>query len=211
MKYLYSPPSILKLFYKDYFWNTSNNKILLTFDDGPTEKTTPIILELLNQNWIKAAFFCVGENVIKYPDLSRQLISEGHLVANHTMKHKLITKIKRDEAALEIKSFNDLMKEQFDYEVKYFRPPHGRFNLKTNGLLKEHNLKCVMWSLLSQDYENNIEKVKFGIDKHLKQNSIVVFHDNVKSTSIIVESLKYAIETASKKGLEFGEPEDCLK
>ena len=68
-----------------------------------------------------------------------------------------------------------------------------------------------MWSLLAHDYENNIKKVKHGIDKYLRRNSIIVFHDNLKSNSIIEDSINYTIEVAANKGFEFGEPEDCLK
>ena len=207
----YCPPLIVKKIFSESVWNTSNNKILLTFDDGPAESTTPSIIGLLKKNNIRAAFFCVGENIQKYPGLAKELIIEGNMIANHTMKHKLITKISNDEAEMEIKSFNNLLKKKFDYDVNYFRPPHGRFNFKTNGLLKKQNLKCVMWSLLAHDYENNIKKVKHGIDKYLRRNSIIVFHDNLKSNSIIEESINYTIEVAAKKGFEFGEPEDCLK
>jgi peptidoglycan/xylan/chitin deacetylase (PgdA/CDA1 family) len=207
----YRPPIIVKKIFSDFIWETSNNKILLTFDDGPTESSTLKILEILNRNKIKAVFFCEGRNIKKYPDLTTQMISEGHVIANHSMTHKLITKISKDEASEEIQSFNNLMKEKFNYEVKYFRPPHGRFNLRTNGLLKNLNLKCVMWSLLSHDYENEIHKVKYGIDEYLKRKSIIVFHDNINSTSIIEESLIYTIESAARKGYEFGEIEDCLK
>jgi hypothetical protein len=68
-----------------------------------------------------------------------------------------------------------------------------------------------MWNLLSYDYENNIDKVKYAIDNHLNENSIIVFHDSAKCIRIIEESLNYTIEQADKKGLKFGEPEDCLK
>jgi peptidoglycan/xylan/chitin deacetylase (PgdA/CDA1 family) len=201
----------VKKLFNDFIWQTSNNKILLTFDDGPTEITTTKILDLLAKNGIKAGFFCVGKNIRMYPELTNQIITEGHLIANHTMEHKLLTKMNNNEALEEIRSFNDLMKEKFSYDVKFFRPPHGRFNLRTNGLLKELNLINVMWSLLSYDYENDIEKVRRGIDNHLRENSIVVFHDNFNSNSIIEESLDFTIEIATKKAFEFGEPEDCLR
>ena len=207
----YCPPVLIKKLFDDFIWQTTNNKILLTFDDGPTEKSTPVILESLNKHKIKAAFFCVGENIQKYSKLTEHLIDEGHLIANHTMKHNVFTKITREESAEEINSFVDLLKVNFNYNVKYFRPPHGRFNLKTNRLLKKQNLKCVMWSLLSHDYKNKFEKVKFGIDKYLKENSIIVFHDNSKSNSIIEESLNYIIKIAAEKGYQFGEPEECLR
>ena len=59
--------------------------------------------------------------------------------------------------------------------------------------------------------KNDIEKVRRGIDNHLRENSIVVFHDNFNSNSIIEESLDFTIEIATKKAFEFGEPEDCLR
>lgn len=207
----YSPPIIVKKLFNDFIWQTSNNKILITFDDGPSAITTPKILDLLAKNGKRAAFFCVGKNICSDPELTNQIIKEGHLIANHTMEHKLLNKMNNNEALEEIRSFNELMKEKFNYEVKYFRPPHGRFNLRTNGLLKKLDLKNVMWSLLSYDFENDIERVKHGIDNYLRENSIVVFHDNIKSNSIIEESLNYTINVAASKAFEFGEPEDCLR
>ena len=207
----YSPPFIVKKLFNDFIWQTSNNKILITFDDGPSAATTPRILDFLSRNEIRAAFFCVGKNIRKDPELTRQVIKEGHLIANHTMEHKLLNKMNNTEALEEIRGFNELMKEKFNYDIKYFRPPHGRFNLRTKGLLKTLDLKNVMWSLLSYDYENDLEKVKHGIDNHLRENSIVVFHDNIKSNSIIEESLNYTLNVAAKKAFDFGEPEDCLR
>ncbi len=207
----YRPPFVVQKLFNDFIWQTTNDKILLTFDDGPTEIITPKILGLLRKKNIRAAFFCVGRNVQMSPGLILELINDGHLIANHTMKHRVLTRLTRDESLEEIRSFNELIKEKFNYEVKYFRPPYGRFNLRTNNLLKKLSLKNVMWSLLSHDYENAINKVRFGIDKYLKRNSIIVFHDNVKSNSIIEGSLEYTLNIAANRGFEFGEPEDCLK
>ena len=207
----YRPPLIIKKLFKDFIWQTSNDKILITFDDGPSEIATEKILNILANNGIRAMFFCVGENVRKYPELVKRLIEDGHLIANHTMKHQLINKLTIDEVIDDIKSFNDLLNDFFNYNVKYFRPPHGKFDLRTNTILKKQGMQCVMWSLLSKDYENNLEIVKYGMDKKLNSNSIIVFHDNLKSGSIIEDSIKYTIEVASKKGFKFGEPENCLK
>jgi peptidoglycan/xylan/chitin deacetylase (PgdA/CDA1 family) len=201
----------VKKLFNDFIWQTSNNKILITFDDGPSATTTPKILDLLAKNEIRAAFFCLGKNIRSDPELTNQIIKEGHLIANHTMEHKLLNRMNNTEALEELRSFNKLMKEKFNYDIKYFRPPQGRFNLRTKGLLKNLDLKNVMWSLLSYDFENDFEKVKYGIDNYLRENSIVVFHDNIKSNSIIEESLNYTINFAENNAFEFGEPEDCLR
>ena len=71
--------------------------------------------------------------------------------------------------------------------------------------------KNVMWNLLTYDFENDIKKVQYAIDNYLSENSLIVFHDNKKSSNIIEDSLKYSIEQAAKKGYQFGEPENCLK
>jgi len=183
----------------------------LTFDDGPTEAATLKILNILKAINLKAVFFCVGSNIKKNPELTERILSDGHIIANHTMNHKLLTHINREESIAELSSFNELMKEKYNYDVKYFRPAHGKFNLRTNKLLNELRLKCVMWNLLTYDYENDSEKVKYSIDNYLKENSVIVFHDNIKSSIIIEESLNYTIDQAVKRGFTFGEPEDCLK
>ncbi|NWG27242.1 MAG: polysaccharide deacetylase family protein [Ignavibacteriaceae bacterium] len=205
-----SPKLIPKLF-SNFTWKTSNNKILLTFDDGPTEAATLKILTVLNANHLKAVFFCVGNNINNQQALAGKILSDGHTIANHTMNHELLTKMNRKELISDITAFNDLMKDKFNYDVKFFRPPYGIFNLRTNGVLNELKIKCVMWNLLTYDYENNIEKVKYAIDNYLKENSIIVFHDSIKCSDIIEEALNYTIEQAKKKGLKFGEPEECLK
>lgn len=211
MRYKYHPPIVVQKLFNNFIWESSGNKILLTFDDGPTEAATLRILNFLRANKLKVVFFCVGNNIVLYPALAAKIIEGGHVIANHTMNHKLLIKMGREESIDEITSFNNLLKEKFNHNVKYFRPPHGRFNLRTNSILNELNMKCVMWNLLSFDYENKIEKVKYAIDKYLNENSIIVFHDSIKCSDIIEESLNYTIEQADKKGLKFGEPEDCLK
>jgi len=207
----YRPPLLIQKLFGNFIWKTSNNKILLTFDDGPTEVTTLKILKILNTNKLKAVFFCVGNNIKNQQALAERILLDGHTIANHTMNHKLLTKMSREESIVELSAFNDLMKEKFNYNVKYFRPAHGRFNMKTNSLLNEQNMKCVMWNLLTYDYENKIEKVKYAIDNYINENSILVFHDSIKCSDIIEEALNYTIEQAGKKGFKFGEPEDCLK
>jgi peptidoglycan-N-acetylglucosamine deacetylase len=211
LRYKYHPPIIVQKLFNNFIWKTSNNKILLTFDDGPTEAATLKILSILRSNQIKAVFFCVGNNIKQQPELAEKILEDGHTIANHTMSHRLLTQMNGEESIQEINSFNDLMKEKFNYTVKYFRPPHGWFNLRTNSILNSLNMKCVMWSLLTYDYENEIEKVKYAIDKYLKANSIIAFHDSIKCSDIIEEALSYTFEQADKKGFKFGEPEDCLK
>ncbi len=211
MKYKFNPPFLVKKLFSEFIWESQLNKILLTFDDGPIPQTTEMILNFLKEQKLKVCFFCVGDNCKKYPKLTALLINEGHIIANHTFHHKKITLLKKDKLQTEINSFDKLLKDEFNYEVKYFRPPHGRFNLSTAAYLKNKNLINVMWSLLTYDYKNDIKLVKFAVQNHLQKNSIVVLHDSVKSKNIIIDSLKIILDEADRKGFQIGAPAECLK
>jgi peptidoglycan/xylan/chitin deacetylase (PgdA/CDA1 family) len=211
MRYKYDPPGLIKNIFKDFYWNTINDKILLTFDDGPVPESTELILSVLSDYRIKALFFCVGDNIRKYPELIKIILQEGHTIGNHTFNHKVLKTLSYQEKINQIQSVNFLMKEQFDYSIKYFRPPHGKFQLSTESLMKQLNLKNVMWSLLTYDYKNNLELVKFAVTNFLNKNSIVVLHDSIKSKDIIRDSINFIIEKANEKKFIFGEPSECLK
>jgi peptidoglycan/xylan/chitin deacetylase (PgdA/CDA1 family) len=210
MKYLYNPPIILKKIFSDFSWNTNNGKVLLTFDDGPNPGTTEIILKKLSEEKIKALFFCVGNNVQKYPDLINQIKEAGHTLGNHTFNHKILNKISDEEKDYQISSVNQLFNDQFGIKIKYFRPSHGRFQLSTQSLMKKHNLKNIMWSLLTYDYKNDLSIVKFAVEKYLKSNSIIVLHDSNKSKNIISDSISLIADEVRKRNYQFGEAEECL-
>lgn len=211
MKYLYDPPFLIKKLFNGFSWNTKNQKLLLTFDDGPNAGTTEMILKQLDNMKIKAMFFCVGENVKRFPQLAKEIIVGGHTIGNHTFNHKVLKTISYDERVEQITSFNNLLKNSFDYDVKYFRPPHGKFQLSTRSMLDELSLKNVMWSLLTYDYKNSIDVVKFAVREYLKKDSIIVLHDSEKSKQVIRDSISVIADEADKRGFVFGDAEECLK
>lgn len=211
MKYHYNPPGIIKKMFGSFAWDSACGKILLTFDDGPNESTTGAILNLLSEKGLKGVFFCVGANVKKHPELVKKILAGGHVIANHTFNHKKLTELSFMESIHETNSFTLLMKDEFGYDVEYFRPPHGKFKPGTASLIKKCGLKNVMWSLLTYDYKNDMKVVKFAVEKYLRNDSIVVMHDSVKSEKIIGDTINLVVETALKRGYEIGEPQECLR
>lgn len=210
MKFQYNPPFIVKKIFRKYYWNTTNGEILLTFDDGPNPGTTEVILDILDKENIKAIFFCVGSNVSKHPVLTENIIKQGHIIANHTYNHQDVLFYNR-RTEKEIKSFNSLLNDLFDYKVEYFRPPHGRFGIRLAGVLESFNLHNVMWSLLTYDYKNDINIVKFALQNYLASDSIVVFHDSKKSKDVIKESIKILVDISKMQDFKIGVPWECLK
>lgn len=211
MKFRYNPPVVVKKMFSAFQWESKISKVLLTFDDGPIPETTPAILESLSKHNIQAAFFCVGGNVQRYPELYMNLVREGHLVCNHTFNHKPLTNLSRTAAVDQVEKFNDLLKREFGVDILYFRPPHGRFNLSTPSLMKEMNLQNVMWSLMTYDFRNDLNVVKFAVANYLQKNSIVVLHDSIKSKEIIADSISYIAEECRRKGFQIGAPAECLR
>lgn len=210
MKSQYDPPFIIKQIFPGFQWESKIDKILLTFDDGPVYGNTDIILRKLNDFKVKAVFFCVGNNILKSTSLASEILKEGHIIGNHTFNHSKLTMPSFDNYA-EIDRFNELAKDKLGYDVKYFRPPHGRFNLSTGKLLKNKKLTNIMWSLLTYDFKGNSSLVKYSVVKYLKKNSIIVLHDSLKSRDIILDSISFIADEVSGKGFRFGEPAECLK
>jgi len=211
IKYFFNPPQIVKKIFSDFIWETSNNQILLTFDDGPVIESTEMILDILKEHNKRGVFFCVGNNVKKNPALVKKIIEARHIIGNHTFNHSILTKLDDASISAQIDSFNYFVNDNLNHTVKYFRPPHGKFNFRIKKILKKKKLTNIMWSLLTYDYKNDFGIVRNSIDKYLKANSIIVFHDSIKSAAIIRQSLDYLFEAVDKKGFTIGEPEECLK
>src|SRR5215210_7589023 len=95
------------------------NKIFLTFDDGPHPTITPFVLKCLKQFNAKATFFCIGKNVKQYPDVYQQIIDEGHKVGNHTYNHLNGWKTG------DIIYLKNVILAQQAIDSSLFRPPYG--------------------------------------------------------------------------------------
>lgn len=208
---MYSPPKVLKMMFPKSIWNSKSDKILLTFDDGPNPETTDMILEELEKQNIKALFFCVGENAVDNPKLIESIANEGHTIGNHTHSHQNIMLKSKSVIDRQIKVCSNALFDITGERTKYFRPPHGKFDHRTNYFMKSHQLTNVMWSLLTYDYKNDLNIVKFAVQNYLTKNSIIVLHDSIKSKNIIRSSIETIAEIASTKSYEFGEPSECLK
>lgn len=194
-----SPPKALRNLYPQCFWNLPNeqNKIYLTFDDGPTPELLPFILETLDKYQVKATFFCVGENITKQPSLFRKML-EKHVVGNHTFNHMNGWKAKNYSYYRNVKKFDEV------YQSCIFRPPYGRISrTQAKHISKKYNI--IMWDVLSYDYDKNTspKKCLANVVKNTKSGSVIVFHDNVKATKNLTYALPRAIEQLLSKGFIF--------
>lgn len=172
--------------------------VFLTFDDGPIPEVTPYVLDLLREKNIKATFFCVGDNVRKYPALFKQLIDEGHQVGNHTFNHLQGFKNNLDYYADNVERADALINSPF------FRPPHGQFSFFHKWKLRK-NYSIILWDLVTRDYNRKLsgEKVFSIVQKYVRNGSIIVFHDSLKAEKNLRYALPKTIDFLIKEGYKF--------
>lgn len=177
---------------------TGEQVLYLTFDDGPVPEVTPQVLAILRENGIKATFFCVGDNVAKYPELFKQIKDEGHSVGNHTFNHVRGFKTKNSAYLENIEKANILIKS------KLFRPPHGTLK-KSQYKVVIQKYKLVMWDVISCDYDPSLkpEQCLNNVINFVRDGSIITFHDSVKAKNNVLTALPKAIEILKAQGYQF--------
>lgn len=201
--FLHKTPSFLFKLYPSLIWKQSAKErvIYLTFDDGPIPGLTPWVLSTLRKFGAKATFFCVGENVKKYPEIFKEIIEEGHAVGNHTFNHLngwdtpdidyLRNTLQADE---EIRKYT---------QTDLFRPPYGRIGRRQIQQLQHKRI--VMWNVLTGDFSPKLssDRVLSKSIKHTSPGAIVVFHDNLKSESNLKHALPAYMSHFSEQGYKF--------
>lgn len=196
----FKPVSILSLFFKGLTWTIPNheNKIFLTFDDGPIPEVTPWVLDVLKARNIKATFFCIGANVVKHPDIYRRILQEGHSTGNHTQNHLSGWTASND------KYLNEIREAAQYITSPLFRPPYGRISPTQFHKIKDQ-YKVIMWSTLSKDYDASLtsDEVYKNATHDVTPGSIIVFHDSLKAEKHLRAVLEKVIDELSARHFIF--------
>lgn len=193
------PEWITKLFPKAVWRMPSGNKTLyLTFDDGPIPEVTPAVLDILKEKNIKSTFFCVGDNVRKYPQLFERILNEGHSVGNHTHNHLQGIKCSTKTYIENIELGNRYIKSNM------FRPPHGWLTQSQyRSIIGKYNI--VMWDVISCDYDRSLkpEQCYRNVIDFVRDGSIITFHDSIKAKKNILSALPKVIDELNAQGYAF--------
>ncbi|MBN8701579.1 MAG: polysaccharide deacetylase family protein [Bacteroidetes bacterium] len=197
---LVKPPILLRKLYPKALWRvaTSEKKIYFTFDDGPIPTITPRILDILKEYNAKATFFCVGENIVKYPTLFDRILTEGHTVGNHSYNHVNSWKVSNADYLANIEKCQEL------YPFTMFRPPYGKMRLSAYRELQK-KYKIVLWDILTMDYSASIsnEQCYLNATNNYGNGSILVFHDNIKAEEKIKTTLPKVLQFYTERGFLF--------
>ena len=192
-------PEILKSVIKNVVWriNPAKKVIYLTFDDGPNSRVTPLVLDILDRFEVKATFFCVGENVSRFPDVFDEVKRRGHTVGNHTFNHLKGFEYATDYYVRNVKKASEFI------DSRLFRPPHGQIKPSQIKALKD-DYRIIMWDFITYDYDKRIEpeKIIAEVKKRSRNGSIVVFHDSLKAEKNVLQVLPEALRFWKENGYE---------
>lgn len=198
---------VIKKIFNNLVWDIPNseNKIYLTFDDGPIPSVTEWVLDVLKSENIKATFFCIGDNIKKYPEIYKRILTEGHQIGNHTFNHLNGWKTKTNYY---IENFKLCETEHSKLNPKHsflFRPPYGKIKPSQSKEIRQLGYKIIMWDVLSYDFDQNIseEKCLKNVISNTSQGSIIVFHDSLKAEKNLKYALPKAIQILKNKGFTF--------
>lgn len=205
MRYFVKTPWLLKKIYSSYTWNitTEEKRLYLTFDDGPHPEITPFVLHELKKYNALATFFCIGKNVLAYPDVYKQILDEGHSVGNHTQNHLNGWKTPNDVY------MKDVAEAANYIDSNLFRPPYGKITMfqarHLRAAMKGRKAKVIMWDVLSADFDTNVTKeqsLEFVILRS-SPGSIIVFHDSEKAFSRLEYALPRMLHHFAENGYNF--------
>lgn len=194
-------PWVLRPFMGKLTWckNPSEKVIYLTFDDGPVPEVTPLVLDILDKYDIKATFFCVGDNVQKYPEVYADVLQRGHKAGNHTYNHLKGFSVSTQEYVENVSKASEYI------DSRLFRPPYGRITCRQRKLLRPL-FEIIMWDLITHDYNRNlsVETIFKTVKRYSRNGSIIVFHDSIKAKNNVLAVLPLAIEYLKAEGYSFG-------
>lgn len=168
------------------------NKVFITFDDGPCPEVTPWVLDILDEYNSKATFFCTGRNVQKYPELFDRIISRGHAIGNHGYEHRSGLMMSAGSYMEDAKKASELIKS------KMFRPPYGRITQRQyRELIKEYQV--ILWSRMTYDFSSR--RIRFDIDR-IQPGDIIVLHDSLKAAENLKRQLPAILRYLTTKRIE---------
>jgi peptidoglycan-N-acetylglucosamine deacetylase len=155
--------------------NKKIGTVALTYDDGPSRKITPQILDILSENNVSATFFVLGRRSVINPDIILQIKLDGHEIANHGYDHTAFTKLSNESMKKQIKLTNDIIYKITNERPLYVRPPYGAYDER---VIKQINHPLILWSIDSNDWRNiPVDDIIDNVLSQLDDGSIILLHD----------------------------------
>jgi peptidoglycan/xylan/chitin deacetylase (PgdA/CDA1 family) len=184
-----------------------SSKIAFTFDDGPDPIYTPLLLDLLKKNEVKATFFVVGSKAKKHPEVIKRMHQEGHLIGIHNYVHHSNWFMSPRRVRKGLEDTATIIETITGVRPVFYRPPWGMLNLL--DFVKKSKYKVILWSIMAEDWRTSggSEKIKHRLS-NIKGGDIILLHDcgetpgaELGAPRNTINALKEILKTVKSKGL----------
>ncbi len=209
----------------NHIYHSDTKRVFLTFDDGPSKTVTPLILDLLKQENIKATFFLLGSRVELNPDIVKREYDEGHYIANHGYSHNytniyqtpqsVVDEFNATEAAIKNALGNQ------EYNSYLFRFPggmpggkHAQLKAEAAQILEQNGVAHLDWNALTSDAagaKTSEEMLQNAISTIGEKNSVVILMHDAGDKILTYEMLPNLISYLREKGYEFKNMYDLIE
>lgn len=180
---------------------SGGNDVALTFDDGPSAYTGPV-LDILDEYGAKATFFIVGRNAKSNVALVRRTVESGHEIGNHTWSHASLTSLAKQARHDEVQGASDVVRSAIGHAPRLFRPPYGAMRPGTNREVRQAGMMPIVWSVDTHDYDPGVtaKKLVARVGKELRPGSIILLHDGGGDRRKTVAALPKILDEIERRG-----------
>jgi peptidoglycan/xylan/chitin deacetylase (PgdA/CDA1 family) len=176
--------------------------IAMTFDDGPSEKLTPELLDLLAQRRIHATFFVIGKNAAEHPEILQRAVREGHEIGNHSWSHPAFGKMSDDRVRAELQKTDDAIRAALGGRPVLMRPPYGSITARQKKWINEEfGYRTILWDVDPLDWKRpGPEVITRRIVSETRPGSIILSHDIHPGT---IRAMPATLDQLQAKGFKF--------
>ncbi len=195
-----------------YMDKSKPKKLYLTFDEGYENGYTSKILDVLKEKNVTATFFITAPYAKEQGELINRMINEGHIIGNHTINHPNLPDLSDVQKIKdELTGMNKLVKDLYNYDMKYLRPPEGVYSEKVLSIANDLGFKSVFWSFAYKDWDINSQKGKdyalSQITPYLHDGAVLLLHAVSKDNA---EAMSEIIDYSRSQGYEFASLDEII-
>lgn len=179
---------------------TREKIVALTYDDGPHPVFTPELLRILHSRHVRVTFFMVGCRMVRWPEIVRETLREGHVVANHTYTHPAdFENLPQSRIYRELGRTQRIIRELGGHVYPFFRPPKGLVNRRLAQIAYAKGYRIILWTVSADHHEANTpELMAERVLRGVRPGAIVLMHDgrfpmrwrDVAATPLIIDELE---------------------
>ncbi len=149
--------------------------VALTFDDGPKSRTTPKLLDGLDQRGVKATFFLIGAQIEENSDLVERMARSGHQVGIHTYDHVTLTDLNQADFDAQVGRTRQILEDLLGPGTYFLRPPYGAVD---DSVKRYAGVPLILWSVDPEDWhDRDVERETQHILTHVQDGDIILMHD----------------------------------